>query len=112
MSEHEAAQGKDVAEIRAKIADIDRVLSSGRFPRDALLDLNSAVNDLRNRMWALVNAVGAEDPAQVLARLRARRGAEMLGATCHDLSAGHIAATRHEMRALTAACQDLLAITG
>ncbi len=103
-------QAQRVAEIRSQIADIDQVVVSGRFPRDALLELNSAVSDLRNRMWALVTAVGAEDPAHALARLRARRAADMLAASCHDLSAGHITTERLEMRALATACRDLLAL--
>lgn len=112
MSEDEVRQAVAVEEIRAKIGDIDRVLSSGRFPRDVLVDLNSAMSDVRNRMWALVHATGAEDPAQALARLRAQRSADMLGATLQDLRAGHIVGARHEMRTLVAACRDLLAATG
>jgi hypothetical protein len=98
-----------LAEVRAKIQDVDWILSSGRFPPEGMLDLKSAIDDLRNRIWALVTAAAAEDPAQVLARLRARRAADMLRATLRDLLAGHIGLDRTEMLALTEASRDLLA---
>lgn len=97
-----------LAEVRAKIQDVDWVLSSGRFPPEGMLDLKSAVDDLRNRIWALVTAAAAEDPAQILARLRARRAADMLRATLRDLLAGHIGLDRAEMLALSDASRDLL----
>jgi hypothetical protein len=98
-----------LAEVRAKIQDVDWILSSGRFPPEGMLDLKSAIDDLRNRIWALVTAAAAEDPAQVLARLRARRAADMLRATLRDLLAGHIGLDRTEMLALSEASRDLLA---
>lgn len=98
-----------LAEVRAKIQDVDWILSSGRFPPEGILDLKSAVDDLRNRIWALVTAANAEDAAQVLARLRARRAADMLRATLRDLRAGHIGLDRTEMLQLTDASRDLLA---
>ena len=98
-----------LAEVRAKIQDVDWILSSGRFPAQGILDLKSAVDDLRNRLWALVTAAAAEDPAQVLARLRARRAADMLRATLRDLLAGHISLDRTEMLALSEASRDLAA---
>ena len=97
-----------LAEVRAKIQDVDWILSSGRFPPEGILDLKGAVDDLRNRIWALVTAAAAEDPAQVLARLRARRAADMLRATLQDLVAGHIGLERTEMLALSDASRDLL----
>ena len=97
-----------LAEVRAKIQDVDWILSSGRFPAQGILDLKSAVDDLRNRIWALVPAAAAEDPAQVLARLRAR-AADMLRATLRDLLAGHISLDRTEMLALSEASRDLAA---
>ncbi|HXV90169.1 MAG TPA: hypothetical protein VD707_02310 [Gemmatimonadales bacterium] len=100
-----------LAEVRAKIQDVDWILSSGRFPAEGILDLKSAVDDLRNRIWALVTAAAAEDPAQVLARLRARRAADMLRATLRDLLAGHIGLERAEMLALSEASRDLSAET-
>lgn len=98
-----------LTDVRAKIQDVDWILSSGRFPREGFLDLKSAVDDLRNRIWALVTAAGAEDPGQVLARFRARRAAEMLRATLRDLLEGRIGLERTELLALTDASRDLLA---
>lgn len=98
-----------LAEVRAKIQDVDWILSSGRFPSESILDLKSAVDDLRNRIWALVTAAAAEDPAQILARLRARRAADMLRATLRDLLAGNIGLDRTEMLAVSEASRDLLA---
>jgi hypothetical protein len=98
-----------LSDVRAKIQDVDWILSSGRFPREGFLDLKSAVDELRNRIWALVTAAGAEDPAQVLARFRARRAAEMLRATLRDLVEGRIGLERAELRSLNEASRDLLA---
>lgn len=97
-----------LADVRAKIRDVDWILTSGRLPPHGILDLKSAVDDLRNRIWALVTAAGAEDPAKVLARFRARRAADMMRATLQDLLAGHIGLERAEMLALSDASRDLL----
>jgi len=101
-----------LAEVRAKIQDVDWILSSGRFPPEGMLDLKSAVDDLRNRIWALVTAAGAEEPPKVLARFRARRAAEMLRAARQDLRDGHLALERNEMLALSEASRDLLTAAG
>lgn len=97
-----------LADVRAKIQDVDWILSSGRFPREGVEDLKGAVDELRNRLWALVTAAGAEDPSKILARFRARRAAEMLRATCRDLHERHISLDRNELLALTEASRELL----
>jgi len=96
-----------VAAMRATVQSIEAKLRQGALPQDGLVDLKSAIDDARLRLWAVISAAGSPDPDAVLLRFRLRRATEICRGITTDLDAGTLGAHQRELLELRDAAREM-----
>ena len=71
--------------VRTTVQAIEAKLVSGNVPLEGLDDFKAAIDDARLRLWAVIGAVGATEPHEVLLRFRLRRALEICRSVIGDL---------------------------
>lgn len=67
--------------LRNALSVVEMEYADGEAPTEGLLDLSTAVDNVRKSVWAILTAEHAEDYNAFLAKIRVRRATE----TCQDV---------------------------
>ena len=103
---------QEVAQLRLMLTGVEGVLASPNAVPRALEDFKSMVDDLRTRVWAVLSAQNAENPAAFSAHFRLRRMRETTEALAADLRAGTLPTSDPECAGIVAAMHAVLAALG
>jgi hypothetical protein len=97
----------EVANLHASLQAIESRVASGEAPLEGLADFKSSVDDLRLRLWGLMNAGTANDYRAFQERFRLRRTKEICEGVAGDLRAGTLSNRHEELPPLAKAAGDL-----
>jgi len=99
--------GDHLSRLNLTLQALEGRASSGAMPVDDLSDVKRVLDDLRLRIWALLRAAHAEDPAGFEERFRVRRATELSVRLTTDLRAGLMNPRHTEFADLWIAASDL-----
>ena len=86
-----------VQSMRAALYAIESQLDRERIPAQTLADVKAAVDDVRLRVWNIMDASGAHDYPNALGRFRIRRAMEITRSVAEDLRSGALKADSEEL---------------
>ena len=86
----------ELARMRIILSDLEERLDAGEVSAEGLPEFKSTVDDIRLRVWALLTAVGADEPRATAERFRLRRAAELCRSLAHELATGHLGSDHPE----------------
>jgi hypothetical protein len=83
---------REIEAIQAALQSIEDRLAPAAIPPEALGDIKSAVDDIRLRVWAVMQAANSRGGQAALERFRLRRAIEICHSLAEDLAAGRMGA--------------------
>lgn len=96
-----------LATLNGTLAAIEVRLALGRAPAEGLGDFKSALDDMRLRLWGLLNTAAANDAKVFQEQFRIRRATEMCLGLGGDLRAGAMSGRYPELGGLRDAAMEL-----
>ena len=96
-----------LATITRSVQEMEQRFSEGERPVGDLSDVKRSFDDLRLRLWGLMQASHAEDPQAFLERFRLRRALELCGRIAADLRIGALDPRHKELSDLWITAIDL-----
>ena len=95
-------------EVRVAILTMaQRLEQAPQIPQEGVADLNTAVDDIRIRLWGVLMAGDSTDYQGFVGRFRMKRAAECCRGIEEDVTAGKIQADSLESKMLFAAARQL-----
>lgn len=98
-----------VVTLRSSLRTIDEQLASGALSPERVEDIKSAIDDIRFRLWGVLNAKDTAEYQAFRERFRLRRAAEICHGLATDIGDGRLAPTHRETGELRRALEFLLA---
>ncbi len=96
-----------VATLNAALQAIEKRMSQGELPSEALTEFKSSVDDLRLRLWGLLSAGSANDYRAFQESFRLRRAKEICRGLDADIRGGSMSTRHEELPPLGAAAGEL-----
>lgn len=86
-----------LARLTLSVQEMEQRYTQGEQPEGDLTEIKRALDDLRLRLWGLMQASHAEDPQSFLERFRLRRAIELSGRIAADLRVGTLSPVHKEL---------------
>lgn len=99
--------GRELATMQATLHAIEMLFPGGRVPPEGLEDFESAVDDIRPRVWAIMAAAGSGAGGATPERFRVRRAVEICNDLAEDLASGRISPDHPGVPSLREAAERL-----
>ena len=96
-----------LARLTVSVQVMEERFTHGERPEGDLSDVKRSLDDLRLRLWGLMQASHAEDPQAFLERFRLRRAIELSGRIAADLRVGTLDPRHKELSDLWITAVDL-----
>ncbi len=103
----DATISDQLARLTVTVQSMEERFSQGERPEGDLSDIKRSLDDLRLRLWGLMQASHAEDPQSFLERFRLRRAIELSGRIAADLRVGTLDPAHKELSDLWITAIDL-----
>jgi len=97
-----------VVTLRSSLRTIDEQLATGALSPERVEDIKSAIDDIRFRLWGVLNARDTAEYQAFRERFRLRRAAEICHGLAVDISDGRLTPTHREAGELRQALELLL----
>jgi hypothetical protein len=100
---------RQIGNMRAGLETVEAQVARGRFSPDGLVELKSAIDEIRLRMWSIMSAASSTDYDTFSQRFRLRRASEILSGIVEDLRSGKLKRSHEELKNLAAAASLVIA---
>ena len=104
---NETTIATQLARLSRSVEDLEQRHTDGQPPEGDLSDIKRSLDDLRLRLWGLMQASQAEEPQAFLERFRLRRAIELSGRIAADLRVGTLSPDYKELSDLWITAIDL-----